>query len=348
MSTGPTGPTNTLVDVPGLRVGHASAVGDGALTGVTVVVSPAEGAVGGVDVRGAAPGTRETELLDPRNTVPRVHAVVLAGGSAYGLAAAGGVVERLAAAGVGLPVGEQAGQVVPIVPGAVLFDLGRGGEFGRYPDAALGAAAYDALTDEAVGQGGVGAGTGAVAGGLKGGVGSASAVLDGGATVAALVVVNAAGSTIDPGTGELYGVRYGVDGEFAGVRRPAVSELAAVLADIRPPGPPPSISATTLAVIGTDLELDKSGCARLAITGHDGIARAVSPAHTPFDGDTVFTLATGTRPEPDPMTSLAMHQAAADCLTRAIVHAMLAAETVQTPAGRWRGYRDALPSAFAR
>ncbi len=132
------------------------------------------------------------------------------------------------------------------------------------------------------------------------------------------------------------------------MRRPSADELAAVLAAIGPPGPPPSISATTLAVIGTDLELDKSSCARLAITGHDGIARAISPAHTPFDGDTVFSLATGARPEPDPATGLAMHQAAADCLTRAIVHAVLAAETVQTPTGRWLSYRDALPSAFVR
>jgi L-aminopeptidase/D-esterase-like protein len=285
-------------------------------------------------------------LLDPRNTVPSVHAVVLAGGSAYGLASAGGVVERLAAAGVGFPVGEVPGQVVPIVPGAVLFDLGRGGEFTRYPGADLGAAAYDAASGGAVRQGGVGAGTGAVAGGLKGGVGSASAVLDGGATVAALVVVNSAGSTVDPRTGELYGGRHGLDGEFPAMRRPAADELAAMLADTGPPGPPPTISATTLAVIGTDLGLDKSGCARLAITGHDGIARAIAPAHTPFDGDTVFALATGAGPEPDPATRLAMHHAAADCLTRAVVHAMLAAESVQTAAGRWHSYRDALPSAF--
>jgi L-aminopeptidase/D-esterase-like protein len=237
--------------------------------------------------------------------------------------------------------------VVPIVSGAVLFDLGRGGEFTRYPDAALGAAACDSALGGAVAPGGVGAGTGAVAGGLKGGVGSASVVLDGGATVAALVVVNCAGSTLDPRTGELYGARYGLDGEFPAMRPASASELAAVLADIGAPGPPPSITATTLAVIGTDLELDKSSCARLAITGHDGIARAISPAHTPFDGDTVFTLATGARPEPDPATRLALHHAAADCLTRAIVHAMLAADSVQTPTGSWRSYRDALPSVFA-
>ncbi|TMR05083.1 peptidase S58 family protein, partial [Nonomuraea turkmeniaca] len=137
------GPTNSLVDVAGLRVGHAHRVGGGHRTGTTVVLAPADGAVAGVDVRGAAPGTRETELLDPRNLVERVHAVVLTGGSAYGLAAACGVVDRLADAGIGFPVN---GGVVPIVPAAVIFDLGRGGTFRAVPDASLGTAAYDAAT----------------------------------------------------------------------------------------------------------------------------------------------------------------------------------------------------------
>ena len=194
------GPNNALTDVAGLRVGHARV--PGALSGTTVVLAPPEGAVAGVDVRGAAPGTRETDLLDPRNTVQRVHAVVLSGGSAFGLAAADGVMARLAAAGVGFAV---PGAVVPIVPAAVLFDLGRGGpasDPALRPTAATGAAAVDAAADGPVTQGVVGAGTGALIGGLKGGIGTASAVLDDGTTVAALAAVNAAGSAVDLATGE--------------------------------------------------------------------------------------------------------------------------------------------------
>src|SRR5688572_18602511 len=188
------GPHNALTDVPGLRVGHAALDGPGALSGTTVVLAPEGGAVAGADVRGAAPGTRETDLLHPGATAQRVHAVLLSGGSAYGLAAAGGVMARLEAAGIGFPV---TGGVVPLVPGAVVFDLGRGGDFTARPDAATGAAAYDAASDGPVRQGVVGAGTGAQAGGLKGGIGTASVVLDGGAVVAALAVVNAAGSPVD-------------------------------------------------------------------------------------------------------------------------------------------------------
>ena len=205
------GPTNSLTDVPGIRVGHATRTERGWLTGTTVVLAPDAGAVGGVDVRGGAPGTRETDLLDPRNLVDRVNAVVLTGGSAFGLAAADGVVQRLYAAGLGWPMGEP-GQVVPIVPGAVLFDLGRGGEFGHAPGPADGAAAYDAARAAARArrsQGCVGAGTGAKVGGLKGGIGSASAVLDDGTTVAALVAVNALGSVLDERVGELFATASG-------------------------------------------------------------------------------------------------------------------------------------------
>ena len=208
----PHGPHNALTDVAGLRVGHARV--EGGLSGTTVVLMPAEGAVAGADVRGAAPGTRETDLLRPDATVQRVHAIVLSGGSAYGLAAADGVMTRLEAAGVGFPV---PGGVVPIVPAAVVFDLGRGGAFGVRPTAATGAAAFDAATDGPVAEGVVGAGAGAVVGGRKGGVGTASAVLDSGATVAALVVLNAVGSAIDPASGLPHGLRAEVDGEFGPV-----------------------------------------------------------------------------------------------------------------------------------
>jgi L-aminopeptidase/D-esterase-like protein len=321
------GPHNDLTDVPGLRVGHACV--PGGLSGTTVVLAPPGGAVAGVDVRGAAPGTRETDLLDPRNTVQRVHAVVLAGGSAYGLAAAQGVMERLEAAGLGFAV---PGGVVPIVPAAVVFDLGRGGSFDLRPDASMGAAAYDDAGEGPVAQGVVGAGTGAVAGGLKGGIGSASLVLDDGATVAALAVVNAVGSAVDARTGELLGARYGLPGEFAPVDVPP-----GVLDALRPvPGPPAPGTATTLVVVATDATLDKAGCARLATMGHDGLARALWPVHTAMDGDTVFGLSTATRPAPELPGLVALQAGAADVVARSVAHAMLAADG----AGAWQGYRE--------
>ena len=345
-------PSGTLTDVAGLRVGHLTRIGHGWLSGTTVVLAPEGGATAGVDVRGGGPGTRETDLLDPRATVERVHALVLTGGSAYGLAAAAGVTDRLGRAGVGLPVGGP-GAVVPIVPAAVVFDLGRGGDFAARPDPELGAQAYEVAAgaggEGPVALGCVGAGTGAVTGGLKGGIGSASAVLPGGGTVAALAVVNAAGSAVDPGSGELYGARFGLPGEFP-LRRPAAAELrsarGAAEGALRPGRLPPPL-ATTLGVLATDATLTKAQCARVAAMGHDGMARAIRPVHTPFDGDTVFTLATGARPALDPERFYALLIAAGDCFTRAVVHAMLAATSVETPAGRWRCYREAFPSAFS-
>lgn len=328
---------NALTDVDGLRVGHAALDRPGALTGTTVVLTPPGGAVGGVDVRGSAPGTRETDLLDPGATVQRVHAVVLTGGSAYGLAAADGVAARLEAAGVGFAV---PGGVVPIVPAAVLFDLGRGGDFAARPDAALGAAAYDAASGGPVPQGAVGAGTGAVVGGLKGGVGTASAVLDSGAVVAALVVANAVGSALDPATGVPLGARTGLAGEF-----PAITVGEDARAALRAaPRAPVAGTATTLVVVATDATLDKAGCRRLATMGHDGLARSVSPIHTLMDGDVVFGLSTATRPAPEPPELFALQAAAADVVSRAMVHAVLAAETV----GTWRGYRDVVGRAGRR
>ncbi|HEV7194601.1 MAG TPA: P1 family peptidase, partial [Pedococcus sp.] len=199
--------------MPGFRVGHATLREPGWLTGVTVVLAPPEGAVGGVDVRGGAPGTRETDLLDPRNLIDRVNAVVLSGGSAFGLASVDGVVQALYAEGLGWPVGGP-GEVVPIVPAAVLFDAGRGGDFTHVPTAADGRAAAESAHGGAVEQGSVGAGTGARAGGLKGGLGSASVVLEGGITVAALVAVNSFGDPCDVTTGELLARRAALDGEF--------------------------------------------------------------------------------------------------------------------------------------
>jgi putative pantetheine hydrolase len=342
------GPTNTLVDVEGIRVGHATRIGDGWLTGTTVVLLPPEGAVAGVDVRGGGPGTRETDLLDPRANVTAVHAVVLTGGSAFGLAAADGVMQSLFDAGVGYVVGlPPSTTVVPIVPAAVIFDLGRGGEVRNRPNAAFGAEAVATATSDAVLQGVVGAGTGAKSGGLKGGVGSASAVLEDGTTVAALVVVNSVGSTVDPQTGEMYAVRYAFPGELPTMRLPDAAEVAAARDLAVSRGPMGGYLATTLGVVATDAMLTKAQCAKVASVGHDGLARAIRPLHTMFDGDTVFTLATGSRPAPDPPQFHTVLDAAGDCMTRAVAHAMLAAVTVSLPTGDIRSLRDALPSAFA-
>ncbi|MGO4341811.1 P1 family peptidase [Pedococcus sp. 2YAF34] len=341
------GPTNTLTDVPGLRVGHATRTEPGWLTGTTVVLAPDGGAVAGVDVRGGAPGTRETDLLDPRNLVDRVDAVVLTGGSALGLAAADGVLRRLFVAGRGWPMGEP-GEVVPIVPAAVLFDLGRGGVFDHAPTAEDGAAAVDGAHAGAVEQGCVGAGTGAKAGGLKGGVGSASAVLDDGTTVAALVVVNAIGDAVDPRSGELLAARHGLGDEFARLRAPDRAELdaardrAAAAHAERPIRPG---TATTIGVVATDATLTKAQCQKVAGLGHDGLARALHPVHTLLDGDTLFTLATGERPPPDLPGLHALMVAAGDCVTRAVGHAVLAATSVSNGAVDLRSYRDAFPSA---
>lgn len=347
------GPTNSLHDVARLRVGHAHRLGEGWLTGTTCVLAGGEGAIAGVDVRGGGPGTRETDALDPRNLVERVHAVVLTGGSAYGLDAAGGVMHRLETAGVGLPMG---GGVVPIVPAAVLYDLGRGGDFAARPDAAMGAAAHDDATEiepgEPVVQGNIGAGTGAKVGGLKGSVGSASAVLPDGTTVAALAVVNALGSAVDPRTGELYAARFALEGEFPPMRPADADELAAAerLAKDRAEqvgSPTPYAMATTIGVVATDATLTKPQCQKLAGIAHDGLARAVRPVHTMFDGDTVFGLSTATR---DPLDLFGVHallDAAGDCFTRAVGQAVLAAESVEGGDERWRSYREALPSVFA-
>ncbi len=327
--TARSGATNSLTDVAGIRVGHAGRREDGWLTGTTVVLPPPEGAVAGVDVRGGGPGTRETDVLDPRNLVELVHAVVLTGGSAFGLAAADGVMGRLREDGIGYPVPVAGGTaVVPIVPAAVIFDLGRGGDPGNHPGPGFGEAAYDAASAGPVVQGVVGAGTGARAGELKGGVGSASVVLGDGTTVAALVVVNAVGSCVDPATGELYAVRFGLSGEFEPGR------VADHWAALPPPDGEAGMSqATTLGVIATDATLTKAQCAKVSGIGHDGLARAIRPVHTMFDGDTVFTLATGRGSRPDPAAFHALLSAAADCVTRAVGHAMLTAEPVDTAEG---------------
>ncbi|MCX4787309.1 P1 family peptidase [Streptomyces sp. NBC_01221] len=326
------GPLDALTDVAGLRVGHAQVSGAGALSGTTVVLAPEGGAIAAVDVRGGGPGTRETDALDPRNLVQRIDAVVLTGGSAYGLDAASGVMAWLEEQGRGVRVGPDPAQVVPVVPAACVFDLGRGGDWRARPDASTGrAAVVDAAGTETgapVSEGNVGAGTGAVAGQLKGGVGTASVRLASGITVGALVVVNAAGSVIDPRTGVLYG-EYGAAEPpvppAPEVHRAARQRLAeAREADARPP------LNTTLAVVATDADLTRAQAQKLAGTAHDGLARAVRPVHLLTDGDTVFSLATGVR-SLDPQNPIALNDllaAGADALTRAIVKAVRAAQSV--------------------
>ncbi|MFE6826892.1 P1 family peptidase [Streptomyces sp. NPDC057690] len=334
---------DALTDVAGLRVGHATRTGDGWLTGTTVVLAPEGGAVAAVDVRGGGPGTKETDALDPRNVVQRVEAIVLTGGSAYGLDAASGVMAWLEEQGRGIPVGTDPAHVVPVVPAACVFDLARGGDFRARPDAATGRAAVAAAAATAPGtrvrEGCVGAGTGAVVGPLKGGVGSASVLLDSGITVAALVVVNAAGSVTDPETGVLYGELFQGRAEYpqARVHESARRRLAEVTAKNAPP-----LLNTTLAVVATDADLTKAQAQKLAGTAHDGIARAVRPVHLLNDGDTVFTLATGARPL-DPGHPLAPNEvlaAGADVVTRAIVRAVRAAEPVSGPGGAWPSYEE--------
>jgi putative pantetheine hydrolase len=335
------GPTNSIVDVEGLEVGHATRNDPPYLTGVTVVVAR-EGAIGGVDVRGGGPGTHETDVLDPKNLVERVHAVLLAGGSAYGLDAANGVMRALEERGIGFPVGSQPHEIVPIVPAAVLFDLGRGGDFRARPDASFGVDAVAGATSDPPAQGSVGAGTGAVAGGLKGGIGTASCVLESGAVVGAIVALNAYGSAVSPETGEPYGSFAELDGEFGDAMRHMTLRAMPKRRPSRDETRPPF--NTTIGVVATDVRLDKAQAQKLAGSGQTGMARAIRPVHTLFDGDTVFALSTARQEladgSGDPLArALALNDlyaAAADTFTRAIVHALLAAETV----GEWRSYRD--------
>ncbi|MFF0145088.1 L-aminopeptidase/D-esterase-like protein [Amycolatopsis sulphurea] len=329
---------NAITDVPGVLVGHHQRLGEGWATGTTVVLVP-DGAVGAVDQRGGAPGTRETDLLKPENLVQRVNAVCLSGGSAYGLAAADGVMRWLSERNLGFPVGEQPHEVVPIVPGAVLFDLPRS-EWGNRPDAGFGYAACEAATTT-VAQGTVGAGSGAVVGSLKGGIGTASERV-GEVTVGAIAAVNAAGEAVDFKTGRAFAADHEVDGEF-GVRWP--DRLGAVH------GQRTDLN-TTVGVVACDAALSKGEARRLTVSAQDGLARAVRPAHSMFDGDTVYALATGTRELPQQSGSFAsaaragaldaLCAAAARVFARAMVHGLLAA----TAAGGVAAYRDVWPEAF--
>jgi L-aminopeptidase/D-esterase-like protein len=345
-------PVGSITDVDGIRVGHHQRIGRGWQTGTTVVFA-AEGATPGVSVRGGGPGTRETDALAPQNLVERIHAVTLTGGSAYGLAAADGVVAWLEERGLGFPIGAPARPtgVVPVVPAAVVFDLGRGGRFANRPDAAFGRRAIAATRQQPRAWGSVGAGTGAVAGGFQGGVGTASTTVtivrpdgsDDRIVVGALAVVNANGSPIDAATG----LPWETGGFDLG--RPTRAERTAVAAVLH--AQVRSSLNTTIGLVATSAALTKTETTKLADVAHDGLARAIRPAHSMFDGDTVFGLATGDvdlGDTPAAMRSTESRQrfvnqvltAAADTFAAACTHAVLAASRI----GDAPAYRDLCPS----
>lgn len=308
---------NSIVDVSGISVGHATDLNR--LTGCTVVLCP-PGATAAVDVRGGAPGTRETDLLGPGRLVQQVHAVVLAGGSAFGLAAADGVVRYLVERGHGWPVGSIR---VPIVPAAILFDLGIGDPH-AYPDASNGWQAAQSATSDRPEVGCVGAGTGAAVGkvlginrAVKSGIGSAAIRLAGGATVGAIVAVNALGDVVSPVGGQI----------LAGSRDPGTDEYVSAVSQLihaEPITPAVAGTNTTIGVVATDAALGRDDLVRVAAAAHDGLARVVRPAHTLYDGDTFFALATGqSRAKANPV---AVAVAAGEVVATAIVQAIMAAQ----------------------
>jgi L-aminopeptidase/D-esterase-like protein len=324
------GPRNLITDVLGILVGQAE--DRAAITGTTVVLAEAP-AVAAVDVRGGAPGSRETELLGPATLVDRVDAIVLAGGSAFGLDAAAGVMDALAAQGRGFAVGKAR---VPIVPAAILFDLnfpGRQHWTGEPPHRRLGDAAIARAGLDFV-LGNAGAGLGAKAGRLKGGIGSASLRLGDSAMVGAIVAVNCCGSVVRPDCGRFWAAEFVLAGEIP--PQPAILGMPLDLDDFSACGDGLVGANTTIAVVATDAPLDKNSCRRLAIMAQDGLTRAIRPAHTPFDGDTVFALSTGDGPAVAPDVLARLGNAAADCLSRAIMRAIVAAE----PLGGFPSWRE--------
>lgn len=319
---------SAITDIPGIEVGQAQ--DDEALTGCTVILCR-KGAVGGVDVRGSAPGTRETDLLNPINLVDKVHAVVLAGGSAFGLDAASGVMKYLAEQKIGFGLGASR---VPIVPAAILFDLGLG-KSTRHPDPEMGYAAVSAAQTGPVAEGNVGAGTGAtlgkifgIAGAMKSGLGTASIEIGGGVVVGAIVAVNAFGDVLDPETGQIIAgarpaklgpVKLGGPGQFADTLKVMQNLVGRTIISLATGG------NTVIAVVATNARFDKAQATKVAQMAHDGLARTVRPAHTMLDGDTIFALATGQK-KADVSTVGAY---AAEALAQAIVRAVQAAK----PAG---------------
>ncbi|MGJ3509174.1 P1 family peptidase [Enemella sp. A6] len=318
--------------ITGFHIGHHEVRAPGWQTGTTVIAAR-DGATAGVDVRGGGPGTRETDALDPTTLVQQVHALVLTGGSAYGLAAADGVMQALAEEHIGFPVGTEPHEVVPIVPAAVIFDLGRGGEFGNRPTAEFGRLALANASGADPAQGTVGAGTGAVCGGVAGGFGYAELTIDADQpiTIGAAAVVNAAGSAVNPDTGRLWADRAHRLPAPSAAQRTALQEARNNAASIN----------TTIGVILTDATLTKAQANKVAQVAHDGLARAITPVHSMTDGDTIFCLASGTdTPLPHTPAGIttfnAMLDKAAEAFTEACLNAMIHAESH----GRWQSYTD--------
>ena len=315
---------NAITDIPGIEVGQAQ--DDEALTGCTVILCR-KGAVGGVDVRGSAPGTRETDLLNPINLVDKVHAVVLAGGSAFGLDAASGVMKYLAEQKIGYGLGAAR---VPIVPAAILFDLGLG-KSARHPDLEMGYAAASVAVSGPVAEGNVGAGTGAsvgkifgMAGAMKSGLGTASIQIGGGVVVGAIVAVNAFGDVLDPATGQIIAgarpakigpVKLGGSWPFADTLKVMQTLAGRTILSLATGG------NTLIAVVATNAKFDKAQATKVAQMAHDGLARTIRPAHTMLDGDTIFALATGQRKAD--VSNVGAY--AAEALALAIVRAVRAA-----------------------
>ena len=315
------GPKNAITDVPGIEVGQYTATnGTGGMTGTTVVIARG-GATGAVTQRGGAPGTRETDMLKSDRALGTTHAVVLSGGSAYGLAAADGVATCLESQGVGTPVGD--GSIVPLVPAAVVFDLGRCVPFSFRPDATFGTAACRAASSGPVAMGNVGAGAGTRSGGVKGGLGTASAVLPNGVVVGAIVAVNSVGRTFDAVTGDF----------FAGYIASAGDATVASATPDPTAEHDEYMRATTIAVIATNAKLTKAQANKVAQMADDGLARAIRLAHGTGDGDTVFALATGTATATPAPSINALGSAAADVLSRAIIRAIKAAEPIHIGSG---------------
>jgi L-aminopeptidase/D-esterase-like protein len=335
------GTLNAITDVPGIKVGNFT-LGDQnsgfPITGTTVVMY-GPGATGGVSQRGGAPGTRETDLLRPENMVEKLNAVVLSGGSAYGLAAADGVMLCLEGQGFGFPVGP--GQVVPIVPSAILFDPGRCAPFGVRPTASFGMAACQMAQTGPVQQGNVGAGAGARSGGVKGGLGTASTVLNTGAgagiIVGAIVAVNSSGRTFDA-NGNLFAEFLELGNEFPLAAPTGTSAV------------PPSnlLQNTTIAVIATNASLSKAQATKIAEMADDGLARAIKPSHGVGDGDTIFVMATGTDTRDATNLVNTIGSTAADTLSRAVVHAILAAQSIHAGSCNVNSYCEMFPGKCAK
>ncbi len=331
------GSRNLITDVDGIKVGHAQDAK--VLTGTTVLAADRR-LTASVDVRGGGPGTRETDALDASCLVDDVDAIVLSGGSSYGLAAASGVAAKLGARGQGFQI-PGAPRVSPIVPAAILFDISNGGDkdWGEHPPYdALGRDALDAISND-VALGNVGAGLGAKAGAYKGGIGSASAVSDTGLKVGALVAVNPFGSPVMPGSTAFWAWPFEQEGEFGGARPSTGATSSMGLPDDTKAGAAPSPGAnTTIGIVATNVALTPSELKRVAMMAHDGYARAIRPIHTMGDGDVVFAVSTADLEGEEPRAGAVsiIGSLAADCMARAIARGVYAAESI----GGMQSYRD--------